>query len=343
VDYNAAEQTAEITMTDPDSHVVLNSTDHYTATNDTHTNANEDGYIVTITGKGNYTGSIEKSFVIHKVAGELVKNSPSAASVVLNPTTTSQEFNITFMGGTLNVTTTATDENEISLDNTTAESTGNTESQFSTTVTQNSKLFSGTVTFSVEPDQNHTAPTSITCNVGVGVTLANSAVGNRVDANGYAYPAAVTSVTSIGMVAYKDNEIGKSIVMAKNDMSGNQSWNYVCNSSNNPKNLNSFGDINNTIISGYWWRCGTQAQYQNCGVTTTAGSFTALNSKLTAAGCSAIPGSGAHEDHWTSTETSSNGGRNFFQNGTAFQFSSLTKSNSSSGNYNYHVRPIFTF
>ena len=341
VDYNATEQTAGITMNDPDSHVELNSTDHYTVSNDKHTNANEDGYTVTITGKGNYTGSIEKPFVIHKVAGTLVKSSPSAASVALNPGTTSQEFNITFMGGTLNVTTTATTENEISVSETTAESTGNTESQFSTTVTQNSKPFFGTVTFSVEPDQNHTAPTSITCNVSVGVSLANSAVGNRVDANGYAYPATATNVTSIGMVAYKNGNSG--IVMAKNDMSGNQSWNDVCNSSNNPKNLNGFSNINNTIVSGRTWICGTQTQYQNCGVTTTSGSFAALNNKLTAAGCSAIPGSGAHEDHWTSTEKSSVTGINFYQNGTAFGFSGLTKANSSKNSNNYHVRPIFTF
>jgi hypothetical protein len=345
VDYNATEQTAEITMTDPDSHVVLNSTDHYTATNDTHTNANEDGYIVTITGKGNYTGSIEKSFVIHKVAGELVKNSPSAASVVLNPTTTSQEFNITFMGGTLNVTTTATDENEISLNNTMAESTGNTDYQFSTTVTQNSKQFSGTVTFSVEPDENHTAPTSITCNVGVGVTLANSAVGNRVDANGYAYPAAVTSVTSIGMVAYKKDD-GTGIVMAKNTMTGAQMWEDIATSSNTPKNLNSSGNLNNTVVPGKNWICGTETDYRNF-IITTAGSssFSALNTKLTAAGCSTITGNGENENHLTSTLDSNSRPRIFYKHASEDRYEyGITKKGAtySGGSYN-HVRPIFTF
>lgn len=345
VDYNATEQTAGITMTDPDSHVVLNSIDHYTASNDKHTNANEDGYTVTITGKGNYTGSIEKTFVIHKVAGTLVKNSPSAASVALNPGTTSQAFNITFMGGTLNVTTTATAENEISVSETTAESTGNTESQFSTTVAENSKRFVGTVTFSVEPDQNHTAPTSITCDVLVGVTLANSAVGDRVDANGYAYLPTATGVTPIGMVAYKNGNSG--IVMAKNYMSGQQSWNYIANGNNNPKNLNGFSDLNNVVIDGYQWICGSRPDYEAIGFISGT-DISEFRTKLVSAGCTNLNGSGADEDHWTCTENESNSanGRNFFLNSNGvIAYSGLGKerSQSASGSHRYHVRPIFKF
>ena len=106
--------------------------------------------------------------------------------------------------------------------------------------------------------------------------------------------------------------------------------------------MNSFGDINNTIVSGYWWRCGTQAQYQNCGVTITAGSFNALNSKLTAADCSEFSGS-TTENHWASTETGDTSARIFYISGTAFAWGQFPKQYSSRSGNNNHVRPIFTF
>ena len=62
--YNAGEQTADITVTDG-SETLTEDVD-YTVSNATYTDANEDGYEVLITGKGNYTGSRTGLFIIHR-------------------------------------------------------------------------------------------------------------------------------------------------------------------------------------------------------------------------------------------------------------------------------------
>ena len=62
--YNAGLQNADVTVTDGGENLTQEL--DYTVANDAYTDANEDGYEVLITGKGNYTGSRTETFIIRR-------------------------------------------------------------------------------------------------------------------------------------------------------------------------------------------------------------------------------------------------------------------------------------
>ena len=160
-----------------------------------------------------------------------------------------------------------------------------------------------------------------------GVALANSTVGYKVCSNGKAYAtnAAWPSGESvIGMVAYKNGSSG--IVLYKQDNSG--TYANANRNSGNPSAANVYVS-NLSSKTGKSWTCGTKAQYQNCGVTSSG--WSTLQSRLSSAGCTQFTSGG---QYWTST--SSNDGKKYyyFSNGNWDMMSktSLLK-----------VRPLFAF
>lgn len=223
-----------------------------------------------------------KNMSVVKVAGSLAIQE-TETSFILNPTTTSQTFHVTYMGGTLAVSNLS---NAVTVAITNGGATdGNTSKTATVTVTRTNAKFNGNVTFSVTPDDNHNAPESIDREFVGGVELASSAVGDRVCTDSYAYPAASRTGTVAGMVAYKSGDNGT--VIASSDGFGTtqySNWNTAKENANNrtPK------------VTGQTWILATGAgsydthwtiMWSNSGG---CGSWENLQNYLSSAGCTPL-------------------------------------------------------
>ena len=181
-----------------------------------------------------------------------------------------------------------------------------------------------TITVSVTPDGNHTAPSNVTFSVSAtaydpGVALSSSKVGDIVGSNGKAYDVSLknslpSGVTARGVVTYKNGTSG--IVVALSNCAGTYIW------ANRNKGLSSFNNSN--AVSGYSWICGSKDQYTNA----LTSNWSTKNGYITAAAGNALG-----SDYWSSTEGDSGYAWNF-RNGS---WNSRTKGNL------YYVRPLFAF
>ena len=192
----------------------------------------------------------------------------------------------------------------------------------------NSAVSSTTITVSVTPDANHTAPSNVTFSVSAtdtGVALSASSVGYVVATDALCYPAASfpAGKTKAGVVVYKSGSNG--LVVSLTNLSSTQTWNNIANSSNNPKTLS-----HTPAVSGRSWVCGTKTQYSNMwGGGSGCSSWNDFNTKITNAGGTAL----GSDVYWSCTEDFGNIGRSFY-NGV---WSSIFKSE------NLCVRPCFAF
>ena len=190
-----------------------------------------------------------------------------------------------------------------------------------------------TVTVSVTPDKNHTAPNSVTFSVRAyaydpGVALANSSVGYKVGSNGKAYHPNATlpnGVTVIGMVAQKSGTSG--IVLYNSDNMALYNW--ANRNEGNPNGVQVYvNDLSSKTTKS--WTCGTKAQYQSCGVDGSS-AWNNLQSRLSSAGCTQFS---SGSDYW-SADASSNSKAYYFKDGAW-----KTKSKSLDIS---KVRPLFAF
>lgn len=194
----------------------------------------------------------------------------------------------------------------------------------------NSAVSSTTITVSVTPDANHTAPSNVTFNVSAtaydtGVALSASSVGYVVATDALCYPAASfpAGKTKAGVVVYKSGSSG--LVVSLTNLSSTQTWNNIANSSDNPKTLS-----HTPAVSGKSWVCGTKTQYSNMwGGGSGCSSWSDFNTKITNAGGTAL----GWNDYWSCTEQRSSYGWLFY-NGS-WNVTSMSNS--------LYVRPCFAF
>ena len=254
--------------------------------------------------------TLVKPATIAKAPAALSITSPLATSFTLNPTTTSQTLTFSFTGGTLTATPAAALTGKVTPSYTNRTSTGHTTTAGTCTVNRSvNEKFLGTVSFTITPDANHYVPAGLPASrtfVG-GVELANSAVGDRLCYDGYAYPPEATSVTPLGMVAYKSGTSGLCIARKNaTEYAGAGTGDYKINGG-----CTSTGEWNfdSSMSPTTAWRLPEQSQINN--IFSACGGYAGLQTKLQAAGCvkttTTNAGTALSSEYYYFTRTSSGG------------------------------------
>lgn len=255
--YNGSEQA--VTPVVKYGETTLEAGVDYTVTGTSATDAGQ--YTVIISGQGNYTGTIARQWRIEKAAGTLSLNNTTAVSFTSSENTnaTNTSHTATYSGGTL--TASSSDDSKASV-------SVNTSTGVITVTRKTDAAFSNvTITVSVTPDGNHTAPSNITISVSgdafdPGVALSSSNVGDIVSSNGKAYPVSYKNSwdsswgTKAGVVTYKSGSTGYVVAL------------YNCGgSANSDGNRYTWGNRNSGLstipsVSGRAWIIGTKEQYE---------------------------------------------------------------------------------
>ena len=290
-----------------------------TASSTATTSSNVGTYEITASGGSatNYDFSYTAgTLTITQVAGTLTcTNDALSFSASDGANSTKTKTSVSCSGGTISVQSSNTSNCTVTF------------SSGTITVTRVSEAaWSETITVSVTPDGNHTAPSNVTFSVSAtacdpGVALSSSKVGDIVGSNGKAYDVSLknslpSGVTARGVVTYKNGTSG--IVVALSNCADSYTW------ANRNNGLSSFNNSN--AVSGKTWICGSKDQYTNA----LTSNWNIKNGYITAAGGNALGSS----LYWSSTEYDSDYAWSF-GNGSWYSYGGK-------GSNNY-VRPLFAF
>lgn len=248
VDYSGAAQSAVIAVTDTELGE-LNAIEHYSMSgNGTEPQSEAGTYTVTFEGKGNYTGTIAKEFVIKKVAaelyfkdGDIAYNNPSGYTghIFLGNALSGStgKATVTFRGGELAITSNTLSATYATValgtdvyDKTIAPK--NEEVSNAIGLTRNSDIpFYGTVTLTLTVDANHYADVSDdtkttltkTFDMAGATTLAKSRIGDVVTSGNNSYAWSTKNNENMFTPNTVFSALGKSryaMVASKNGTSG---------------------------------------------------------------------------------------------------------------------------
>lgn len=234
--------------------MTLNTTDHFTYSYGSNTAAGTNTAKCTITAKDNcnYTGSKTVTFTINKVAGSITCSTVAIDFGTSANGSTKTRTGVSCTGGTISVSSSATGS-------CTASYSGGTI----TLTRKTTAAFSVTITVSLSPDANHTAPTSKTFTVkgsalDSGVALSSSTVGMKVGTNGKAYATNASmpsGVSAVGVVTYKSGSSGYVVAL----------WNCGGSTSSDGSTyawtVRANGLSGMTAVSGRSWIVGSKDQY----------------------------------------------------------------------------------
>ena len=271
-------------------------------------------YTITATGTGNYSSSGSAQWSIAKIRGTLSCNTTALTFTSSEGVgSTKTKTGVSSTGGTISVSSSNNSYCTASY------------SDGIITVTRTSaQAWTATITVSLQPDDNHTAPSNVTFSVtadppDTGVPLSSASLGMVVGSNGKAYSTTApmpTGVSKAGVVVYKNGSHGFAVAWTDGLGSGyprsyQWSWrNGAC--------------MSVTQVSGYTWFVGTKDDYSRVVVSR----LSTVNSYLSAAGAHTISGY-----HWTSTSVNE------------YQAWSFTPSQFEIGPVfnTYYVRPMLEF
>lgn len=179
---------------------------------------------------------------------------------------------------------------------------------------------------SFDPTDNVNAQktkTGVGCNGGTITVSGGSSSTFTASYNNYSH---TIYITRIGMVARRNSGTnGSGIVLYKQDNSGLYTW--ANRNGGNPSPVAVYvSDLSSKTNKS--WTCGTQEQYQQCGVDD-GSPWSTLQSRLSSAGCTQF----SSDKYWSDTEGNT---------GRAYYFSDGTWGKKSKSD-DIKVRPLFEF